>query len=410
MPDPPAPSSGPRVWWRRLVPVAAMLLAVLACEIALRATYDRDADERIYVPDAQRGWALRPNHEGWSREENVVWVRINSDGLRDREHPIAAPPGTVRVAVLGDSYMMAVNVPQEKAFTSFLESRLTGCVQGTGRVAEVMNFGVAAYGTAQELLTYRSHVTKYRPDVVVLAVYTSNDIFNNHPDLNESNHDPTPYFAWRGDTLVLNAPMAVDPDAGEPWFRRLRIAAMEHLRTADLLYRGWAMLRPAVAAEEDELRPDLGGGLGSEEIYRPPSTPAIAEAWRVTEALLLALARDVAADGAEFWIVTLSNAQQVHPDLAARRAFAAGLGVNDLFYPDRRIRDFAAANGIPAITLAEPLADYGAANGVFLNGGLSPETPAGQGHWNVTANTLAAGIVGDRLCSGSPHFSTGLVP
>jgi hypothetical protein len=386
-----------------------MLLAVLACEIALRATNQRDA-ARFYLPDAQRGWALRPNQEGWSREENVVWVRINSDGLRDREHPAAAPPGTVRVAVLGDSYMMAVNVPQEKTFTSFLESRLTGCVQGTGRVAEVMNFGVGGYGTAQELLTYRSHVTNYRPDVVVLAVYTSNDLFNNHPGLNESNHDPTPYFALRGDMLVLNAPTAVDPYAGEPWFRRLRIAVTERLRTADLLYRGWATLRPAVKEEEEELRPDIAGGLGSEEIYRPPSTPAIAEAWRVTEALFLTLAREVAASGAEFWIVTLSNAQQVHPELAARRALADGLGVDDLFYPDRRIRDFAAANGIPAVMLAEPLAEYSAASGAFLNGGLSPEMPAGQGHWNVTTNTLAAGIVGDRLCSGSPHFSSGLVP
>src|SRR2546426_8189504 len=42
--------------------------------------------------------------EGWYRKEGVSYVRINSDGLRDREHSKSKPADTVRVAVLGDSY------------------------------------------------------------------------------------------------------------------------------------------------------------------------------------------------------------------------------------------------------------------------------------------------------------------
>jgi len=394
--------------WRCLVPVLAAVVGVVIFEAGLQVADWWDAKESLHLPDGVRGWRLRPGFEGWIRDEGAVWVRINSDGLRDREHPLVAGPGTVRVALLGDSYMQATNVAQEHTFAARLESRLIGCPAPAGGRAEVLNFGVNGYSTAQQLLTFRSHVAKYSPEVVILALYTGNDIFNNHPELNESRDLPTPYFSLRGDELVLHPPVAIDEFADEPWFRRLRIAITERVATANLLYRGWDVVRPDPPVADIRPEPAIAGGLGSGEIYRPPTTPQIAEAWRLTEAMLLALAREVAAAGAEFWIVTLSNAEQVHPDPAARQAFAERLGVADLFYPDRRIRDFAAANAIPVVTLVAPLADYGARHGQFLNGGTSPETPPGTGHWNVTANALAAGIVADRLCADSGPFASPL--
>jgi len=388
--------------------VVAAVVGVVIFEAGLQVADWWRTGESLYMPDEVRGWRLRPGFDGWFRDEGAMWVRINSDGLRGREHPLAADPGRVRVAVLGDSYLQATNVAQEQTFAALLESRLTACPPRAGRQAEVLNFGVNGYGTAQQLLTFRSHVTKYSPDVVVLTMYTSNDIFNNHPELNESRDLPTPYFSLRGDELVLHPPVAVDEFADEPWFRRLRIAITDRIATANLLYRGWDMVWPNPPAADARLEPAIAGGLGGEEVYRPPPTPQIAEAWRLTEALLLALAREVAAAGAEFWIVTLSNAEQVHPDPAARQAFAERLGVADLFYPDRRIRDFAVANALPVVTLAEPMADYSLTHGFFLHGGTSPDSPPGTGHWNVTANTLAAGLVGDRMCSGSAAFSSRL--
>jgi len=283
-----------------------------------------------------------------------------------------------------------------------LEERLEACVP-RGLTVEVINFGVSAYSTAQELLTYRQHASLYRPDVVLQAVYTGNDIYNNHPKLNESRHLPTPYAYLQNGRLHWTPPEGEVEDADAPWYRRWRLIVTGYVRTADVLYSSYGVARarlrlgrdPYTARAQESDLPD------SEEVYRPPATPEAHEAWAATEALLRTLAAEVATQGAEFLMVTLSNAEQVHPDLSVRRHFAESFGVADLLYPDRRLHDFAATNGIAAVTLVEPLAGFSAARGVFLNGGYSPETPPGTGHWNLAANTLAAEVAGQRLCSRS---------
>lgn len=382
---------------------AAAVLALSVVEAGLRIADTRSEMATAFrMDDERRGWALRPGFAGWVTAENKVWVQINSDGLRDRERRREKPAGTIRVAVLGDSYIQAVNVPIEKAFTSFLETRLASCAQPLGRQAEVINFGVSGYGTAQELLTYRHHAAAYHPDIVVLAMYLGNDIFNNSRELNESDGHAVPYFVLRDGKLVADTREVEDTTAATlPWYHRVRMSVTERFITAKLVYNGYALLRaPFVPLQVVEVAPP-SASEASDLVYQPEPGQAADEAWRVTEALVRELADEVAANGSELWVVTLSTAEQVHPDLSVRRAFAQLVGVDSLFYPDHRIRDFAQAHGIPVVSLAEPLADYAATNHVFLNGGYNAEFPGGTGHWNETAHRLAAGLVGERLCADS---------
>src|SRR5881392_2249624 len=68
----------------------------------------------FYASDYYRGFALRPGIEGHYQREGGSYVRINSDGQRDREHTKTQPPDTVRIAVLGDSFTEAMHVPMEQ--------------------------------------------------------------------------------------------------------------------------------------------------------------------------------------------------------------------------------------------------------------------------------------------------------
>src|SRR5918911_2618464 len=78
--------------------VVGLLVGLFLAEIALRIMgYSYPV---FYMTDVQRGYALRPSMEGWYRKENEVYVRINSDGLRDREHSKTKPPDTLRIAVV----------------------------------------------------------------------------------------------------------------------------------------------------------------------------------------------------------------------------------------------------------------------------------------------------------------------
>jgi hypothetical protein len=49
-----------------------------------------------------------------------------------------------------------------------------------GRPAEVINAGVAAYGTGQELLLLDKEGAKYEPDLVLLLFFVGNDVANNN--------------------------------------------------------------------------------------------------------------------------------------------------------------------------------------------------------------------------------------
>src|SRR4028118_2143551 len=121
MPEPSPPSPRSLNWSRgkmRLVKLAmllsAIIFALLVAEIALRiGGYSYPV---FYMPDTVRGYALRPGVFGWYRKEGEAYVRINSDGLRDRERPKQKPANTLRIALLGDSFSEALQVPLEDAY------------------------------------------------------------------------------------------------------------------------------------------------------------------------------------------------------------------------------------------------------------------------------------------------------
>lgn len=125
------------------MPLIALIGAMSVAEGVLRVL-DHEPAEAPFITDPIRGWALRPGFRGRVVLENDVRIEINSDGLRDREHQRPKPSSTVRIALLGDSYMEAETLPFEQTITPQLEHRLETCVASHGRHAEVMNFACPA--------------------------------------------------------------------------------------------------------------------------------------------------------------------------------------------------------------------------------------------------------------------------
>ena len=150
-----------------------------------------------------------PNAEGWHTTEGHTYIKINSHGLYNPEITILKPKDTVRIAVLGDSFAEAFQVPMEKTFWSILQFELNKCKPFGDKKIQVINFGVSGYGTGQELIRLRTRVWKYEPDIILLAFYAGNDIRNNSSTL-EGNH-PTlkgnktkPYFTLKNNNLTLD--------------------------------------------------------------------------------------------------------------------------------------------------------------------------------------------------------------
>jgi len=412
-------------------PLAKLLLVLmgfafgaLIAEVALRAV--GYSYPEFYRRDDVVGVALLPNAAGWYRREGEAYIRINSDGLRDREHLLAKAPGTFRIALLGDSYCEALPVQLEDAFWSILQKGLQECRFAGDKNIEVINFGVSGYGTAQELLTLREKVWKYSPDLILLAVTTNNDITDNSPALKKT-HD-VPYFVYIGDQLTLDdsfkhsrAFAFSNSRIGRigPWLRthsRLVQAITQGQRGLKVLLASWRAKRqaqptppassatPAPSSTSSDTQRSAGKSdlfarseeLGTDNlVYLEPNNAVWNDAWHVTEGLIVQIRDEVAARGAKFVVVTLSNGPQVLPDPAVRERFKNRFGITDLFYPDNRIKALGAREGIPVITLAPDLQAFAQQNNMFLHGFGEN---IGNGHWNVAGNRASGELIAKKLC------------
>jgi hypothetical protein len=328
---------------RLLALLISTLLALLVAEVALRIA--GVSYPNFYEPDPRRGWALQPGAEGWWIKEGRAWVQVSSQGMRDEEHAVPKPAGVVRVAVLGDSCVEALQVPQEQTFWELLEKELAAsCPAVQGRTVEALDFGVSGYGTAQELLTLKDHVWQYQPDLVLLAFYTGNDVRNNWRPLELD--DARPYFVPRPD-----GSLAFDGSFRSTGGYRLRrtpparllYSVFNHVRLLQLAKQaksaldGWVGAWKASKVEAGTAVHELGL---DNAVYSPPSSPDWQGAWTATEAMLAAARNEAAAHRTPFGVVTLTTGMQVHPDPAARLAFMKKLGIDTLSYPDERIAAF----------------------------------------------------------------------
>jgi len=108
--------------------------------------------------DPELGWITIP---GATSDSGA----ITASGIRaTREYAAAPPPGVVRIAAFGDSFVHGDEVTTGETWAAALERALPG--------VEVLNYGVAGYGLDQALLRYECCGARLSPHVVLFGVIT----------------------------------------------------------------------------------------------------------------------------------------------------------------------------------------------------------------------------------------------
>ena len=364
-------------------------VAIAMGEVGLRAS--GISYPEFYRLDSRLGWSPHPGIEGIHAMEGRTRIKINSDGFRDVDHETAKPAGVFRVAVLGDSFTEAREVPLEDAYWKVMEALLSRCIGQGG--AEVLSFAANGYGTAQQLLVLDDRVWKYAPDAVVLAFFTGNDVLNNWAALDR--HPDRPYFVIRDGALVLDSGnLSTFRFKAKKAWGEVKHGLYNSLRTLQVARQAYLRAKSAWKNREATIAQQLGAGLNG-AVYLAPGDGPWAGAWAVTEEMVRAMNRRVRDKGADFWLLTLTNPPQVYPDADIRRRYAAALGADGLDYPDRRLGLLAAAEGIPVVSLLEPLRAYAEAGQVRLHGSRA----SAGGHWNRAGHRAAGKALAGALCA-----------
>ena len=394
---------------RDLIATVAILAGVVVLlEIGLRLAGVR-YEASLYTAEAERGYALRPNAEGWSVLENENYVHINSDGMYDKEHSLSRPQDVIRVAIIGSSEAEAHQVPLDKTFEAVLERQLSDQLARCGRRVEVLNFAVPGYGLAQEYRTLHDHVWKYQPQIVILAT-TAYAMLRNTRTLYPGATHGTPFYVFDHGSLVPDREtrLAQPPDPGRlkwtwrfaNWMNQSRVLGLINEARINL-----PLIFDRIRAKlhgVNRSKPSSSGGIPSDYIRTwpyNPAIPAMSESWEIGDAFFKMMKEDCDQHSAEFWIVTIEMEGQVNPDLSKRSALQRLLGVSSLSLSDEYIEKLARKDGINVITLAPQMGDYALREHVALHGFFN--TGFNDGHWNETGHQLAGSIIAQDLLRGS---------
>lgn len=293
---------------------------------------------RTYVPEAGR----------------EVFLRFNREGFRGSDVPETPPPGTRRVAVIGDSMTAAVAVDEEHTFVRLLEDRLRLI---SGSRWETLNFGVSSASTGQELVYYRQVASRYRPEVVICAFFSGNDLADNSVQLTRA---PRLYFDFdaRGELRLASLGPRASPV--NDWL--------------DQHSRFYVWQKVAVAAVRSRWRAARSSLDVGYRIFETREDERLAHAWRITERLLATYRDEVEAHGSHFVVAVLPCAQQVYDDVWEELVSRSGGIPLDREKPERRLSSIGERHGIRVVSLtpafrraARHARGHGGSADLFLN-------------------------------------------
>jgi len=186
--------------WRTIAKyIVWQLIALLVVEMVLACA--GLGEEELFAIDKELGMTHMTDKSVTWRKEGYARSYLNWDGLRECDVSLAKPPGTYRVALLGDSMVEGLQVPLEETFGQRLQKELT---KKLGRPVQVINFGTSGYSTVQEALLMKRKVFRYAPDMVLLG-YDARDMFENWSTPDQSLANVRPYaLKLPGQKLVID--------------------------------------------------------------------------------------------------------------------------------------------------------------------------------------------------------------
>jgi lysophospholipase L1-like esterase len=321
-----------------LLVAGSALFCVVALEAVLRIAGYPHQPARLSCYDPIIGNVYCASFEAYpdNMYDSRIVVRINSEGMADREYRRAKPAGTLRIALLGDSVTASVDVRPADKFKALWEDALTVRL---GRPTEILNFAVEGAGTWDQLQLFHLRARHFQPDYVLLGFFWGNDVWNNGSLLRNGRPNPLA-DEYPAATVLTDLKVAHRRLSRWLWNRTYAYQFVRRLLTrADTI----ANYEGAVERAKQE----NGAPATQRDVVYDPAFAWDSSDWELTRRLILKLKAESEAAGARLVVF--------HIPMLAQLGLPRPL-------PYREFREFLAANGIASVDAFEALEALSAAD------------------------------------------------
>ena len=338
---------------------------------------------------------LRPGSSGWFTREGESFVNVNNIGSNDVKDRYVKSNGVFRIAVIGDSYVEALQVPATNSFWHLLETELNEKCTRPGETYELVPLGVSGHGPVQYLNTLRTRAKDLDVDLSIVLFTTGNYIRNTSPELE---------FGSSGGSAFLSKTFLSISDDGSATIDRItdlsvqsrlhkyisaNINLIEQSNFLKLAYEFSARIKNLRTTQQSNSNKpsDL---YNDNSIYLPDQR--LTESWRNAKFLTEKVIELIGDYNKIKPVVAVigTNPSQVLPDLKKIEEISADLNVADLKEPNRFFSEILEKNQVPYIDLLKFLK---------INGeGIHGEAPNWGGHWNRNGHKLVSIVLSQEMC------------
>ncbi len=329
----------------------SIVIALVLVETVLRllpASVTKINRNIVYVKDEYIAYKFKP-HSNTKVTASCFNTNVSANAMGFRGDEWQEAGG---IAILGDSFMEAIQVEDDETLGHLLTQRLG---------VPVYNTGLSSFGTVAELLTYRSYLKEQSPKMVVLAFF-ENDILDNHCAISQLKGGlvSKPCATLASSTMAINT---------NYYSTRghivLRSAIKKYCYSCNVFKTFMSRVRNSG---------DKNDGIGDKDQQLED------EAWQITEMALLELKSEIERDGARFMIMII-------PD---QKYFDATSGE-----PETSVRliTFARQNNIEILDLYPPMISYARDHNLTF----PYFSHTCDGHWSPLGHAVAAHILSTYL-------------
>jgi len=377
------------------------LVSLGAVELFFRTTHFLGARISWAVADPWLGWRLAPGHNYWYGHENknpVLWD-VNRYGWRDHNWTLKKPDDVFRIAMLGDSYVEALQVEDQATFTRLTEKELS---RQTGRKIETMNFGRSCNTQSEELLILQREILKFNPDMVVLFYFAVNDIGDLHPSTSLSLLRP--FYTENPDgSLSLDVSFNQTREFKlKQWINPLK----QHSAFISLLTERFIIFQRVQQAQNIGILQDDPNAEHSLKAYLSLATQTpdkqYLSNYALSKRLISEMAKLCAERGIRFMLVNIDLPSYIP---AIENQFkSADPSFNHLFF-DQDLGRFAQQEGFAFVGLEEPFREHYQLDQERLHfkywDSLGTkgywEYGAHTGHWNYAGHRFVADLLAEKI-------------